>query len=361
MNVNVDSRQASQILKDATIAAQDGAYRVPLDMETKIAQIIGHTHLTYKYILLTGMLAKATNPEANPLVLQAGAPLEGAFDARSLCHSVVVPFEQNALEKRLGGSNEPFLNKPARYTHLSMDNAVRRGKDRKTLERLIGVFELVNEHINGDQALVCVLTQILAMKSRVVTFDEARFGKYVSKARLLNLIRTLLSKSCEGETLALSVALLFELMAKGSGAGLVVSSHPANQSGASSKEVADVDVFEADGKTPRHCAEAKDKPFARADVDHAASKVAEAGHSGLIFIYGPNAKPEADMNALVEEYEAKGFDLTFVSARAFAEGVISLAPSVTPTEVVELLNKHLALTRAKEVTIEHCKEVIDKM
>ncbi len=67
------------------------------------------------------------------------------------------------------------------------------------------------------------------------------------------------------------------------------------------------------------------------------------------------------MNALVEEYEAKGFDLTFVSAQAFAEGVVSLAPSVTPIEVVDLLNKHLALTRAKEVTIEHCKEVIDKM
>jgi len=32
------------------------------------------------------------------LVLQAGAPLDSAFDARSLCHDIVVPFEQNALE-----------------------------------------------------------------------------------------------------------------------------------------------------------------------------------------------------------------------------------------------------------------------
>ena len=142
-------------------------------------------------------------------------------------------------------------------------------------------------------------------------------------------------------------------MAKGNGSGLIVSSHPANQSGASSNEVADVDVFEADGKTPRHCAEAKDKPFTRADVDHAASKVAEAGHSGLIFIYGPNAKTGEDMGALVTEYEAKGFDLTFVPARAFAAGIVSLASSVSPEEVVGLLNKHIAMTRAKEVTIQH--------
>jgi hypothetical protein len=332
-------------------------------METKIEQIIAHTHLTYKYVLLTGMLAKATNPGANPLVLQAGAPLAGAFDARSLCHGVVVPFEQTVLEKRLGGSNEPFLNKPARYTHLSMENAVRRGMDRLTLQRLIEVFEQVNAENNGDQALVCVLSKILAMESRVVAFDDARFETYISKAKLLTLIPALLAKSCEGETLALSVALLFELLAKGHGQGLLVTSHPANQSGASSNEVADIDVFEleTDGQKLRFCAEAKDKPFTRADVDHAAGKVAAAGHSSLIFVHGPNAKTSEDVGAIVAEYEAKGFDLTFVGAPAFAKGIVALAPSVTWAAVVELLNKHLAMTRAKEMTITHCKAVIEAL
>ena len=119
-------------------------------------------------------------------------------------------------------------------------------------------------------------------------------------------------------------------------------------------------MFEADGETLRHCAEAKDKPFSRADVDHAAGKVAEAGHSGLIFVYGPNAKAGVDLQTVVGDYEAKGFDLTFVSAPAFAQGIVSLAPSVTWAEVVELVNKHLALTRSKEVTIQHCKKVIEE-
>lgn len=358
MNVNVDSERASEILKDATLKAQNRAYHVPLDMETNIEQIIGHTHLTYKYVLLTGMLAKATNPRANPLVLQAGASLQGAFDARSLCHSVVVPFEQTVLEKRLGGSNEPFLNKPARYTHLSMDNAVRRGKDRATLQRLIDVFEMVNDQNNGDQALIAVLSHILEMESRVVAFDAGRFGVCASKAKLLALIQALLARSCEGETLALSVALLFELMVKGHGGDLIVSSHPTNQSGTSSNEVADIDVFEADGQKLRYCAEAKDKHFTRADVDHASGKVAEAGHSSIIFVYGPNARTELVLPDVVAEYEAKGFDLTFVTVSAFADGIVSLAPSFAWSEVVELLNKHLALMRAKEMTIQHCKTVL---
>lgn len=358
MAVYLDNSKAERLLAEATELAREKAYRVPRDMETKIEQIISHTHLTYRYILLNGMLAKATNPSADPLALQAGAPLDGAFDARSLCHSVVVPFEQTVLEKRLGGSNEPFLNKPARYTHLSTANAVRRGMDRTTLERLIAVFEMVNEHRNGMDALIAVLAYVLDLDSRLVVFDEARFTDSASKRAVEQLCGRLLSRSCEGESLALTVAILFELVSKAHGGSLIVSSHPANQSGASSNEISDVDVFEADGKTARFCCEAKDKPFGRADIDHAVGKVAESGNSAMLFVYGPNARTGEFLPAIVQEYEAKGFDLTFVSANDFGAGVIALAPPVTWAEVTDALNKHLGLMRAKEETIRHCRDAL---
>lgn len=361
MTASVDSARARAILAEATERARRNAYQVSHKIETYIEQIINLTHLTYKYVLLNGMLAKATNPAANPLVLQAGSPLDGAFDARSLCHSVVVPFEQTVLEKRLGGSNEPFLNKPARFPHLSLDNAVRRGKDKQTLERLIAVFNLVNEGGEGSdagEALVAVLAHILRLESRVVTFDEGRFQALASKRAILGLIDNLLARSCEGESLALSVALLFELLVKTQGGDLQVASHPANQSGASSNEISDIDVFEADGTTPRYCCEAKDKPFTRADIDHAAGKVAESGHTSMLFVFGPNARTDENMPAIVTEYEAKGFDLTFVTASAFADGIVALAPSVTWEEVTDILNKHLAQMRAKEGTIAHCREAL---
>ena len=59
------------MLAEAFDLARQGSYRLPRDMETKIEQIIGHTHLTYRYILLNGMLAKAVNADADPLALQA--------------------------------------------------------------------------------------------------------------------------------------------------------------------------------------------------------------------------------------------------------------------------------------------------
>ena len=85
--------------------------------------VIDNTHLTYKYILFTALLAKASDSSINVLCLQKQSSLIGAYDARSLCHKVIVPFEMQTLHKALGGSNEPFLNKPARFPELSKTNS----------------------------------------------------------------------------------------------------------------------------------------------------------------------------------------------------------------------------------------------
>lgn len=100
---------------------------VPLDCACRdlVDDVLEHTHLTYKYILVTALTAKATDESVNPLRLQAKSALPGAYDARSICHGVIVPFDTEVLNKALGGSNEPFLNKPARFPELSTSNAVR--------------------------------------------------------------------------------------------------------------------------------------------------------------------------------------------------------------------------------------------
>mgnify|MGYP000451011933 FL=1 len=52
--------------------------------------LITSTHKTYKYILINGLLgATAGN---NPLCLQKGSGLANAWDARTVCHKILVPF-----------------------------------------------------------------------------------------------------------------------------------------------------------------------------------------------------------------------------------------------------------------------------
>ena len=123
MIVNIKKAEAEQVLLKAF---RERCLRSD-DICKKIKAVLTGSHKTYKYVLLTGLLAKATDSSVNALALQAGAPFDGAYDARSLCHGVIVPFERDFLQNALGGSNEPYLNKPARFTHLSSNNAVRKG------------------------------------------------------------------------------------------------------------------------------------------------------------------------------------------------------------------------------------------
>ena len=121
-----------------------------------IDYVIDNTHLTFKYILFTAVLAKATDSSINPLCLQKKSELPGAYDARTVCHKVVVPFEMETLEKALGGSNEPFLNKPARFPELDKNNAVRRGNDQELLDALCDNLPTIQ---TSEDAYECTYAQ----------------------------------------------------------------------------------------------------------------------------------------------------------------------------------------------------------
>src|SRR5688572_7946177 len=106
-----------------------------------ISAIILGDHKTFRYILITALLGKVVEPDVHMRSIQQGADLDGAYDARSLCHDVWVPFEREHLDNRLGGSNEPYLNKPARFPAVEKTNAVRAGSDRMLLNMLYNLLE----------------------------------------------------------------------------------------------------------------------------------------------------------------------------------------------------------------------------
>ncbi len=90
-------------------------------MQQLIENVMAASDVTFKYILVTGYLAKCANPAAHARAIQAGSTLNGAYDARSLCHKVVVGFEKSK-GNLFGLSNEPYVNKPARHPEHDGDN-----------------------------------------------------------------------------------------------------------------------------------------------------------------------------------------------------------------------------------------------
>lgn len=250
-----------------------------------IENIINGSHVTYKYIMITALLAKATNQEIDALALQVKAPLLGSYDARSLCHKVIVPFERKYLSGALGNSNEPFLNKPARFEMLSIHNAVRKGSDSITLGSLISLLSDIKSSKDAQKYLASALSDI----SMRIKYMESLFSFEKQEQNdvtyIYNLICKLLEKSFLGETPVLVVASLEKILYKQQET-IKVLPHKVNQSGSSSKEIGDIDIFiDANFST---AIEVKDKDFTQADVEHAIKKCLTNGSKKCMFLYGMN-------------------------------------------------------------------------
>ena len=288
---------------------------------SKIQEILGGNHKTYKYILVNGLLAKATDDRVNPIALQAGAPIPGAFDARTLCHGVLVPFEREFLYNSLGGSNEPFLNKPARFTHLSSTNAVRKGQDKLTLLALINILGSLKTSKEAKAYLACALAFLNQRIESLQKLQDPQIKYSPTLIEIYEFILRFVEKSYEGETSVIVVGALEKMYYEKQGSNYKVHVHKVNQSGASSKEVGDIDVFHK--KEFNHAIEVKDKAFNSYDIQHAFNKMTDNNARKGAFIYGPNSTfdPELIAHTLME-FEEKRFYTLFQDIYSYSKSML---------------------------------------
>jgi hypothetical protein len=91
---------------------------IPADIAAAIVRSINSKTKTYRYVIPTQILAKVVEPALDCRSIQEGASLAGAFDGRTICHSVIVPFDR-ANHNVLGGSTEPYVNNPLRIASVT--------------------------------------------------------------------------------------------------------------------------------------------------------------------------------------------------------------------------------------------------
>src|SRR5574340_442803 len=65
------------------------------EIRTTIVECLTSTTKSYHYVLPTQILCKCVNPRLDCHALQAAYRKPGAFDARTIAHDVVVPFDQD--------------------------------------------------------------------------------------------------------------------------------------------------------------------------------------------------------------------------------------------------------------------------
>ncbi|MEI7014015.1 restriction endonuclease, SacI family [Leptospira licerasiae] len=357
--MQIDFAKAEKILLHAH--AGNGNEIKENDITKLISKVINGGHKTYKYILLTGLLAKCVNDRLNPIALQAGAPVDGAFDARSLCHRVVVPFERKFLHNALGGSNEPFLNKPARFTHLSKTNAVRDGNDRATLNYLIEIFNAINA--NSSKVLLYLQYALIEFGKRYENLEklyhiESDYDP--ASAEIFSFINKFLQRSLEGEAAVLVVATLERLYWEQFDENVFVYPHKVNQSGASSRQIGDIDVYE--DKSFLYAIEVKDKNFLSHDIEHAFDKIIKHKGSKGVFIFGPNATfDHKQIEITLYEYEKRNFYTLFLDIFIFARIMLFRIQPQGKKRFLETLFTILKEINCKNETRAWVKETLSKL
>jgi hypothetical protein len=350
---DVDIKTAALILDAALVEAK----LQHDEIANAISDILQGSHKTYRYVLVNALIAKATNSAINMLSLQKGDGKKGQYDARSLCHKVLVPFEKIKLPGCLGNSNEPFLNKPARFVSLSIHNAVRNGNDREILNTLIQTLPKIR---TSQQAYKYLCSAMAVMKENHeeyikkysigdVLIDVSEFSQLV-----LDYIYDLTDYQLEGEIAPLIVSELEQMYV---GKDYKVVPHKVNESGASSKEVGDIDIFDSEGNLVNSI-EVKDKNFAEQDVIHAISKFRHANLTSSMFIYGKNV--EFDKKAVYDALKKVGREGHFcclISILNYAKMRVSELKEVTIREFVTGLLKFSKAINATDNTIETIKEI----
>lgn len=352
MRVSINHDEAYKIILEAIEEAKS-ITTTQTPQADLIEDVILGTHLTYRYILVTGFLAKATNELANPLALQANAEIDGAYDARSLCHSVIVGrVEEKYLQGRLGASNEPFLNKPARYTTHSIANPARKGYDKEIQQKLFNLLCIASNKKLAYKMLVDAMYFTLQRNNRVITPPTGQSFDFTS------FINKILSKGIDGETCAITASLALSILAEKN--QWQVITHPVNQAGTSSKEILDIDIYKEGN--PIISIEVKDKDFGFSDVNHAIHKARNSGVNNVIFIKGLKSMfVDSSEEFAVEAAGKMGMLLTFINVKNFALTCYALSGGLEIDSITAHLNVILKNIRAKDATVNHVSSSLQQI
>lgn len=300
----------------------------------------GRNCLTYRYIMITALLAKAVNPMVDILSLQAGDRSPGAYDARSLASKVVFQFQKTMLGNVLDGANsDPLVNKPGRFMRLSKDNPTKSGDPQKALQMLCDSLPAIETENDAKECVNYIISRLIAEKlardSQQKQFDET--VKNMGIFNVHSFLNDLLDQGFGGAALVLVVTALFHLLF--SGDEYDICAHPVNQSGASSHQFSDLDVVR--NKVPFLGTELKDKPFSAADVDHAAETAFRAGASALLFVAGRQSsfasQPPTYFSNAREKYGARGMYVGVTSVDSLMDIIFASNMEMNTMHLLEVV------------------------
>lgn len=272
-------------------------------LATDIRAAVNSKSKSYRYVLPTQLAAKAASPDLDCRCLQMARGGRGAFDARTIAHGVVVPFDQTN-NNVLGGSPEPYVNNPLRVSEVSAK--FREPQKNKTdWDALCRVLAQVEER-NANAFTRQVLEQTLIEIHRRLADSHVVYPtpKRISLDGVLQIINEFLAASSGGDRLLALASALFAVVGKRFHLYAEVRRGNITAADASTGLLADLECVGENGD-PLLVVEVKDRDLTITHLRTKMADIREKQVSEIFFIAQQGVAPED--HDMVAQQVAKEF------------------------------------------------------
>jgi len=312
-----------------------------------------HTHLkqlihncltskikTYHYVLPTQLLCKSVDPSLDAHSLQVAYGKPGAFDARTIAHKVIVPFDQ-ANYRVLGGSPEPYVSKPLRCPAVTAQyrEQQRQRSDWDDLIQVLDAVENANDEIFTGQVFDQVLFEIHKLLADVVVTYPT--PNRVSLHSTYQLVERYLSEKSGGDRIEAVCTALFQIIGERFNIFDEVRREKVNAADASSGMVADIECW-LDGKIVL-LVEVKDRSLTLTQLDAKLDIARSRKISEILFIaeQGKEQTEEKVITARVSSEFTSGQNIYVANFFDFSLGVLILFGETGRVDFLDRVGKEL--------------------
>lgn len=295
---------------------------------------------SYHYVLPTQLLCKSVDHTLNAHSLQVAYGKPGAFDARTVAHTVIVPFDQ-ANYRVLGGAPEPYVNNPLRCPAVSAE--YREQQKRQTdWDKLVQVLELVESRDDTEftkQVFDQVLFEIYKLLANVIVVYPT--PNRISLHNTYQLIERYLSEKSGGDRIEAICTALFQTISDRFNIFDDVRREKVNAADASSGMVADIECW-LDGRIVL-LVEVKDRGLTLTQLDAKLDIARSKKISEILFIaeQGKETPEEEKIDTRIISEFTSGQNIYVSNFSDFSLGLLILLGEEGRVDFLDWVGKEL--------------------
>jgi len=278
---------------------------------------------SYHYVLPTQLLCKSVDPKLNAHSLQVAWGAPGAFDARTVAHEVIVPFDRKN-QNVLGGSPEPYVNNPLRCPAVIAEYRGQQ-KNQADWDKLVHVLDIVEASARAEVTAV-VLEQVLIEIRRLLAHVTVIYPvpSRVSLDTTQRIINDFVAVGSGGDRLEAVCTAMFRTIGEEFGLFDRVERERVNAADAQVGKLADIECWQ--GERLLLLVEVKDRTLTLTHVDSTLERARSRGITEILFV-AEQGRQTSDAEAVAQKIDTEfrsGQNVYVTTLPDFSLGVLIL-------------------------------------